>query len=262
MKKVSPLAVLNIPHSSTLVPAHLEATLTVSEDVLAHELLVMTDHYTDGLFAADSSDVKLVRLPVSRLVVDPERYLDDASEPMANQGMGVIYTRTSDGRVLRSPPSPSERSQLIARYYPPHHDALSAGVRRALTECGVCLLLDCHSYPSQPLPCDVDQTLDRPDVCLGTDQFNSPAWLVSKAHQLFESSGFNVAINKPYSGVLVPADYAGVNPHVFALMIEINRSLYMDEQTGDKLSVFHKTLGVIQDVVLSLVKETRAHSPI
>jgi hypothetical protein len=39
--------------------------------------------------------------PVSRLVVDPERFVDDATEPMAACGMGVIYTQTSQRMPLR-----------------------------------------------------------------------------------------------------------------------------------------------------------------
>ena len=255
---MSSLAVLHIPHSSDLIPTDLRSAIVVSDEVLAHELLVMTDRYTDELFAVRSpDDASPVRFPVSRLVVDPERYLDDTSEPMAARGMGAIYTRTSDGRVLRSPPSSSERSILIARFYAPHHEALSAAVQGALEECGVCLLLDCHSYPSQPIPCDMDQTPDRPDVCLGTDWFNTPVWLVPKAQELFISCGFTVEIDRPYSGVLVPASHAGRGSNVCALMIEINRRLYMDEQTGDKLIVFPKVAETIQDIALSLIKETR-----
>ena len=37
--------------------------------------------------------------PVSRLVVDPERFIAD---PMECVGMGVVYTRTSNGEVLRA----------------------------------------------------------------------------------------------------------------------------------------------------------------
>ena len=102
---MSSLAVLHIPHSADLIPADLRSAIAVSDEVLSHELLVMTDRYTDELFAVRSPDASPVRFPVSRLVVDPERYLDDTSEPMAARGMGVIYTRTSDGRALRSPPS-------------------------------------------------------------------------------------------------------------------------------------------------------------
>jgi N-formylglutamate deformylase len=52
---------------------------------------------------------------VSRLVVDPERFTDDAREPMARKGMGVIYTRTASGEPLRRPPSDDERQRTCSR---------------------------------------------------------------------------------------------------------------------------------------------------
>ena len=50
--------------------------------------------------------------PVSRLIVDPEGSVDDAHDPMAARGMGVVYTATSDGAVLRSQPTSSAREAL------------------------------------------------------------------------------------------------------------------------------------------------------
>jgi len=231
----------------------------VAEDALERELLTRTDWFTDELFALSSSVATTVRFPVSRLVLDPERYLDDAIEPMAARGMGVIYTHTSDGRSLRTPPTSSERSALIARYYAPHHKALSSAVARALAECGVCLLLDCHSYPSKPIPSDLDQSSDRPDICLGTDQLHTPAWLLNRIQDLFESHGMTMKIDSPYAGVLVPESYARRDRGVFAIMIEINRSLYINECTGMKHSDFPTTAETIQKVVLDLIAETRKH---
>jgi N-formylglutamate amidohydrolase len=56
----------------------------------------MTDAYTDELFQSDLLGASTVHYPVSRIVVDPERFESDAEESMARVGMGVIYTKTSD----------------------------------------------------------------------------------------------------------------------------------------------------------------------
>ncbi len=60
--------------------------------------------------------------PVSRLVVDPERFEKDDEEPMAARGMGVVYELTSHGQPLRVFPSSSaaeERGKLLERFYRP-----------------------------------------------------------------------------------------------------------------------------------------------
>jgi N-formylglutamate amidohydrolase len=230
----------------------------VSDALLAHELLVMTDWYTDELYALPHSQAVPVRFPISRLVLDPERFLDDTKEPMASRGMGVIYTRTADGIRLREPPSPSERGELIARYYRPHHAALSAALNAALKDHGACLLVDCHSFASRPLKCDLDQAYDRPDVCLGTDRVHTPTWLIDAARDLFVEAGLGVAIDRPFSGTIVPAGHSDRPGSIYAMMVELNRRLYMNEQTGDRLSDFPRIARIVQDVLLTLVHETQS----
>jgi N-formylglutamate amidohydrolase len=85
-------AIFHIPHSSTVVPAHVRGSLCLLEKDLAHELFSMTDHYTDELFDYQFEPVHRTVFPVSRLVLDPERFSDDALEPMAEKGMGKYLT--------------------------------------------------------------------------------------------------------------------------------------------------------------------------
>ena len=54
------------------------------------------------LFDAPEITTARVVFPVSRLVVDPERFLYDAHEPMAARGMGAVYEQTADLRPLRA----------------------------------------------------------------------------------------------------------------------------------------------------------------
>lgn len=222
---------LHIPHASTLIPTDVRKGFLLTEPDLQQELLRMTDAYTDDLFDLVGA-TKRVIFPVSRLVVDPERFADDAQEVMAARGMGVVYTRTQDGRPLRGS---VDRADLLKRYYEPHHRELDRWVALALEAYGTCLLVDCHSFPSAPLPCDLDQTPSRPDICIGTDAFHTLPELRDAASAAFAELGYGVEIDRPYSGSLVPAAYYGRDTRVCTVMVEINRRLYMDENTGEKL---------------------------
>ena len=250
-----PHGVLHIPHSSGEIPRDLRSRFLVSDTVLHRELLQMTDWYTDELFALPASEAVAVRFPFSRLVLDPERFLNDKLEVMASHGMGLIYTRLSDGRPLRSAPTPEERQVLIARFYDPHHEALTTAVRAALAEHDCCLVVDCHSFPSQPLPCDLNQDADRPDICIGTDAFHTPGWLLQVGAERFAAAGLTVAVDRPYSGALVPIEFFGRQCQVFAIMIEINRRLYMHEDSGDKRQAFGEIAGIVRDVILHMLAE-------
>jgi N-formylglutamate amidohydrolase len=232
--------VVHIPHASLVVPSDVGAGLLLTPVELQQELLVMTDRYTDELFALPSGLATTVAFPVSRLVVDPERFTDDDSELMARKGMGVVYERTAAGHALRRPPSAEHRRQVLARFYEPHHAALATAVEIALAAHGTCLLLDGHSFPTRPLPYEDDQDPDRPDICIGTDASHTPAWLRDIAVHAFEKVGWRVAVDRPFAGALVPMRYYRKDLRVRAVMIEVRRGLYMNEESSVRLPRFNE----------------------
>jgi len=244
--------ILHIPHASTKIPANEATKLTISGEALAQELLRMTDRYADELFDLGEQAARLV-FPLSRLVVDPERFADDTNEPMAAEGMGAVYTRTSDGRPLRSSLDTEERQRLLERYYVPHHERLEQLVREALQTSGYCLIIDGHSFPSSPLPCDLDQAPLRPDVCIGTDPFHTPEWLQRTSVAAFSDPGWRVELNRPYAGSMVPSSFYRKDARVYSIMVEVNRSLYMNEQTAERLAGSGEVCRRIQSVLAAIV---------
>ena len=222
--------VLHVPHASTAVPDECLADFAVGRARLAEHLAASTDHFTDELFASDgvAGDVAGVRFPVSRLVVDPERFEDDAREPMARHGLGVLYERGHDGTPLRVRPAPARREWYLDRWYRPHHAALTQAVDAALARAGRVLLVDCHSYPDVPLALDLDRSVPRPDACIGTAGMHTPGWLVDAARRWAAEQGWSIGIDAPYAGAIVPAKHLGRDARVHAVMIEVNRARYME----------------------------------
>jgi N-formylglutamate deformylase len=88
--------ILHIPHSSKVIPEDLRDQIVLSDDDLTVELLRVTDTFTDEFFALPGAT--MLRFPISRLLVDVERFRDDAEEPMSKKGMGMIYTLTAMGK--------------------------------------------------------------------------------------------------------------------------------------------------------------------
>ena len=78
----------------------------------------------------------------------------------------------------------------------------------------------------------------RPQICIGTDSFHTPIDLLQIVESYFNKNNYDVQINKPYSGTLVPIEFYKKDHKVISIMIEINRSLYMDERTGEKKDTF------------------------
>ena len=239
---------IHVPHASTFIPPN-EKRFFLKDD-LTDELLKMTDLYTDELF--DCRRDMLV-FPVSRLVCDVERFRDDADEPMSEKGMGLAYTKCSDGTPLRSI-SPQKRAAIAAKYYDRHHEMLTDMVNEKIRSCGSCVIIDAHSFPAVPLP--YEACSERPDFCLGTDSFHTPHALLHTCSQLLKGCGFKVGINRPFSGTMVPMEHLYSDTNVSSIMIEVNRRLYMTPD-GRKTDMFP----VIQRVLAALVEEIERAVP-
>jgi len=246
--------ILHIPHASRVIPLDTRSAFVLSDEDLEAELIRMTDAYTDELFDLAPHLARKVVFPVSRLVVDPERFADDAEEPMSARGMGVVYAKTSTGQPLRRPITTEQRAALIERYYDPHHEELAGAVRDVLAKYSRCLVIDCHSFPSSPLPYEPDQ--ERPDICIGSDDFHTPEWLTESALDLFRQQGYRVILNRPYSGTIVPRPFYRTERAVCSIMVEVNRSLYMDEASGKLSERFEDTRGRLRSVLEALISKT------
>ena len=231
--------VLHVPHDSVEVLAAVRSQFLLDDAALAEELRRMTDHQTLALFACPTSSAAVVRAPVSRLVVDVERFENDKHEPMFGRGMGAIYAVTSGLTPLRRPLHAIERDALMQAYYHPHHARLEAAVSAAIEAQGSCLVIDCHSFPSVALPYeDADVTAVRPDICIGSDDFHTPAELANAFVAAFQREGWRVSLNEPFAGALVPGSRYRQDRRVNAVMVEVNRRLYLSETDATPLPTF------------------------
>lgn len=236
--------VFHIPHSATAVPDGLVDWL-ISPAELKSEISRLTDWYTDELFNWGVGE-KVV-FPVSRLVCDPERFVDDAQEPAARVGMGVLYTHGSTGQRIADR-TPLARDRILNEFYWPHHEALSAKARQMLNQFGECWVVDCHSFPEKPLP--TETSFERPDICIGTDEFHTPQHVVQSIQNRLSAAGYSVAIDSPYAGTLIPNGFYQTDDRVKGLMIEVNRKLYLEEN-DQKTPEFDRLKSTLAESVLS-----------
>jgi N-formylglutamate deformylase len=241
--------VIHVPHSSQYIPAEYRDDFILSESELKAELLRITDHYTDELF--DIPGVVTHINQISRLVMDPERFRSDADEPIAKKGMGFAYTHTSQGKLLRVL-SAAKRDQILSELYDPYHIALTNKVDRILAANDSCLILDAHSFPSKPLPYEDSQSEERPDICLGYEEIHLAPQVLQLVRQYFLKNQLTVSLNKPFAGSLVPMKYYRLDSRVQSLMVELNRSLYMNEENGEKLPSFSELRDLIHGFIACL----------
>ncbi|MFD9109535.1 N-formylglutamate amidohydrolase [Streptomyces bottropensis] len=223
---------LHVPHGSRVIPAAVRAGIVLDGAALERELDHITDAHTDRIaeWAAERALTRPWRFVngLSRLVVDPERFPDEREEMLA-VGMGAVYTRTTHREALRD--AGYDGQPLVDRYFRPYADAMTDAVTARLEAVGRAVIIDVHSYPSEPLPYELHGDGPRPPVCLGTDPSHTPADLLAAAEVAFAGFG-GTGVDSPFGGTYVPLKYYGQDPRVTALMIEIRRDVYMAEPGG------------------------------
>tara|TARA_B100000767_G_scaffold266529_1_gene284042 strand:+ start:5811 stop:6692 length:882 start_codon:yes stop_codon:yes gene_type:complete len=223
--------ILHIPHSSDKIP--MDKGFVADKKLLTQEIIKLTDWYTDDLFLFEESII--VQADFSRIFCDTERFSDDSQEVMAEYGMGVLYEKLDDGSVMREV-NPKLREDILNNYYWPHHNKLNQAVNDQLISNGRALIVDCHSFPSDPLIRDLSQEENRPDFNIGTDSFHTPNDLIEISKYFFEERGYSLGIDSPYSGTMVPINHNQKTKNVSSIMLEINRALYLNEPGNQKSS--------------------------
>ncbi len=239
-----------------MIPPDVRPEIVLSDHELADELLRLTDWYTDELFAGlVELGATLFVNDLSRLVFDPERFVDDSAEPMAARGQGVVYWLGTRSQLLREASS-EVRDRHVAERYRPYHAALHGLVSEQLERADRCLVIDCHSFPSVPLPSELDQTPERPDICIGTDPVHTPGALALAMEEAFATERLHVLRDMPFAGTFVPSGYYGTDDRVHSVMIEVRRGLYMDETSAERLPGFGAVAATIVRAVTAALAAT------
>src|SRR5690606_11867179 len=96
---------------------------------------------------------------------------------------------------------------------------------------GTAILIDCHSMPHEAIENFAQSGLPRPEVVLG-DRFGASAApsIVEGIEAAFRRAGLRVSRNAPFAGAYTAQQYGRPSREQHVVQIEIDRSLYMNEQ--------------------------------
>lgn len=205
------------------------------------------DAYVDDLIrgAADQG-VTIVNALFPRAYLDANRDEDDLDPDLIEEGANVVGGEKSKlgiGIIRRvvTPQYPiydrrlplTEVEQRIANYYQPYHAAIASAIRRLSIEAGPIVFIDWHSMKSVGNAATPDGPgAERPDMVMG-DRFGSSCalGLTEAIEGYLTGAGFSVSVNKPYAGAATLRRYGKPEKGIHALQIEMNRSIYLDEET-------------------------------
>lgn len=233
---------LHIPHSSILFPADSHHSFWDLDD----EERLLIDYFTDELFIPDdkTENISYVVFPYCRLYCDVERLIND---PLVEVGLGISYERmvaTHRGYSIRS----FSTRQDAFNHYVDHHALVS---KQLYAMDRNTLIIDCHSFSS--LPNLLNSNPPDIDICIGfnDDETCPDKVVIGNIVQHFMSYGYKVGMNEPFSNsktFAVPTNYHSV-------MIEVNKRLYMNEQSIEKTEGYDKLRNDIQSLFEILLKK-------
>ncbi len=152
-------------------------------------------------------------------------------------GLGTIARIVAEHEeIYRAPLDVEDALNRIELIYKPYHALLRKTLARLHVDFGFSILIDCHSMPSVVRGID---PANRPDFVLG-DRYGTScsADLTDTAASILKSLGYTVARNKPYAGGFITEHYGRPSKGLHALQIEINRGVYMNEDTFEKSDGF------------------------
>jgi N-formylglutamate amidohydrolase len=229
---------VEVPHAGLAVPE------PVCEEIHAPLQTVLRDAdiFVDQLYeGAPATGATLLTAGVSRYVVDLNRGPNDVDSltvkghpaPQAHRPRGVIWRTSTLGQpVFTSPLSMAEYEARLNTYYRPYHETLTAELERIKKSFGYVILVAAHSMPSVGRTIRGERLSRRADIVPGTlGRTSADVRVIDFVDQHFRDAGFSVSHDDPYRGGWTTRHYGRVDEGVHAIQIELNRDLYVDEDT-------------------------------
>lgn len=241
--------VFDSPHSGAIYPADFRYACN-------HDLLAKAeDTQVDELFAdAPSLGAPYLKALFPRTYIDVNRTEDDidaellsgpwpspiAADGRSSVGHGLIRRLIRPGYPIYDRKLSVEEVQArIQSYYHPYHAVLKALLDKAYYDHGQVWHINCHSMPSTSAYASPGSTFrplagNQVDMVLGTrDGTTCDADFAREIRSYLQKLGYRVSINNPYKGVELLRRYADPVRNRHSLQIEINKALYLNEETNE-----------------------------
>jgi len=236
---------ISIPHCSKYVPEQIEKYIIISDyDIKTH-----SDLYTDEIYDVDNAYV--IKATSERVLCDPNRFLlENTMENINNKGIVSMLTPCGEF-VFKNLPDEKAIDSMIEDHYLSYHSK----IEQIIGKNDIRFIIDGHSMWSKGPSHLHDAGIPRPEISLGNRNYTTCTNEQTEfiAHY-FMDLGYNVALNNPYSGKAILKLHCS-KKRTPGIQIEINRELYMNEETLKKDTVaIKKFKKEIYDLVEAISK--------
>ena len=264
--------VLDSPHSGTEYPEDFRPAVGLEA------LRAAEDSFVDDLYAsAPGFGATLVTARFPRAYIDPNRSIFDIDTSLLDApwpgpaiagrktelGIGLVWRILDSGEsIYRRKLTVDEVKQRIVRYHQPYQKAVKDALDHAHAHFGAVWHLNCHSMPAvSGRISEEGPGKRRADFVLGDrDGTTCAPEFTALVAETLRAMGYEVKINDPYKGVELVRAFSDPKANRHSLQIEVNRRLYMDEKTRERLASFAELKGNLDRMVGELAKYAAQHS--
>jgi N-formylglutamate amidohydrolase len=237
--------VFDSPHSGSEYPKDFQFTCPAR--LLRHA----EDAHVDDLYgAAPVAGATLIAALFPRSYIDVNRGLEDIDQQLLDQpwpgpvmasdrtrvGMGLVRRICRPGlQMYNRKLTVAEFKHRIDAYYRPYHDAVAQTIDGAAARFGAVWHINCHSMPSTRGPRNSGTGWERADFVLGDrDGTTCSVGFRRLVQGTLQGLGYEVRVNDPYKGVELVRRFGEPRLGRHSLQIEVNRRLYMNEDTLER----------------------------
>jgi N-formylglutamate deformylase len=242
--------VLDSPHSGTRYPEDFRSA--VARDALRQA----EDSFVDELYAsAPSLGATLIAARFPRSYIDPNRSILDIDTSLiegawpgpaiasrkTQLGIGLIWRLLDSGEnIYDRKLSVDEVKRRIVEYHQPYQKAVKDALDHAHGHFGAVWHINCHSMPAvSGRISEEGPGKPRADFVLGDrDGTTCGPEFTALVAGILRGMGYDVKINDPYKGVELVRAFSDPKAGRHSLQIEVNRRLYLDEKTRERLPAF------------------------
>ncbi|MEY3872196.1 MAG: hypothetical protein RLZZ296_1191 [Pseudomonadota bacterium] len=239
--------VLDSPHSGTNYPADFAyacelTTLRRAEDTHVEKLYdfapALGAAWVEAFFPRSYLDANRDTTEMDISLLDtawPDAVSTDAVVmSKVRLGKGLIWRTTDDGYPIYARQlSVAEVQARIAHCWVPYHAAVVQAIDDAHQRHGYSIHLNCHSMPAVAASHATEFPGEaHADFVIGTrDGSTASEPLAQLVCEHLKRLGYSVSYNHPYKGVELVRRYSAPDQQRHSIQIEINRKLYMSEET-------------------------------
>ena len=265
--------VFDSPHSGTSYPADFETivphlTLRRAEDTHVEALYAAAPDHGATLVAAN---FPRSYIDANRSLLDIDAALLDSPWPgpinvtrKTEKGIGLVWRLLDTGEPIYSRKlTVAEVQARISNCYAPYHKAVRDAINAAHKHYGAVWHINCHSMPAtSSVISEEGPGVPRSDFVLGDRDGTTcaPEFTTFVALTL-RGMGYEVNVNDPYKGVELVRAYSDPAERKHSLQIEVNRKLYMDENSRERNEGFAKLQGDLTRLIQAIGKYAREHMP-